>query len=171
MAISIIVKFCSNFGLKIQMIHFWWFPNAVFFNRRSFLCWLMLLQQGKDKSSRKRLLMSKKLFPSTKLTKLWRGRIWQGLISLFLFLCFSKALKKERDLWCLSNVLFCYLLFMVLTTRASLFSPIVTSLQIIDDGSASISCYTVCYTLKNQSNVVDLFLLVINSGLTSWMIT
>ena len=95
MAISIIVKFCSNFGLKIQMIHFWWFPNAVFFNRRSFLCWLMLLQQGKDKSSRKRLLMSKKLFPSTKLTKLWRGRIWQGLISLFLFLCFSKALKKK----------------------------------------------------------------------------
>ena len=28
MAISIIVKFCSNFGLKIQMIHFWWFPNG-----------------------------------------------------------------------------------------------------------------------------------------------
>ena len=121
-------KFCSNFGLKIQMIHFWWFPNAVFFNRRSFLCWLMLLQQGKDKSSRKRLLMSKKLFPSTKLTKLWRGRIWQGLISLFLFLCFSKALKKERDLWCLSNVLFCYLLFMVLTTRGLLCSRLLSLL-------------------------------------------
>ena len=47
-------------------------------------------------------------------------------------------------------------------SRASLFSPIVTSLQIIDDGSASISCYTVCYKLKNQSNdlksnVVDIF--------------
>ena len=47
-------------------------------------------------------------------------------------------------------------------SRASLFSPIVTSLQIIDDGSASISCYTVCYTLKKsiksfESSVVDIF--------------
>ena len=55
-------------------------------------------------------------------------------------------------------------------SRASLFSPIVTSLQIIDDGSASISCYTVCYTLKNQSNVVDLFLLVINSELMVFVV-
>ena len=149
MAISIIVKFCSNFGLKIQMIHFWWFPNAVFFNRRSFLCWLMLLQQGKDKSSRKRLLMSKKLFPSTKLTKLWRGRIWQGLISLFLFLCFSKALKKRKgSLVLVKCVVLLFAFYGSHYSRASLFSPIVTSLQIIDDGSASISCYTVCYKLK-----------------------